>query len=450
MKIYSSYGHKTSSSRSDGWVMRYVASSCSTKRSLGLHHPLRRQGGIEYLDSEPEESWRVSCIETGIDSETGTRVRLAAAHLGSGPVMVTYGDGVGSIDVDALLAFHRAKGKLATVTAVQPPSRFGELVVDRDGLAREFAEKPQTSAGTINGGFMVFEREAIERYFPSDFDCMLEKEPLTAWPRTASSPPTSTGDSGSASTRTRADVARRPVGERRSAVADLGVTHEALARLSSVRDARITPTSTCARTPDHDHYQLVRLPPDCRARDRNGLRTRRARGEMFGFGSLGGEWEDPVLTPAQQLAGLALTPSGRGAGSSPPREPSSAGVMRPISGVPKTSASPCRSPPSRRRRRARVLRRRGGRRHLHVRLGRLLRIRVGFGPEPAHCGHGHASRRRRVLDAGGGWRGLAFGGAPFCGSGAEVRLTSPPFPLPAHRRAAVTGWPRERRRAHVR
>jgi glucose-1-phosphate cytidylyltransferase len=76
------------------------------------------------------------------------------------------------------LAFHRAKGKLATVTAVQPPSRFGELVVDRDGLAREFAEKPQTSAGTINGGFMVFEREAIERYFPSDFDCMLEKEPL--------------------------------------------------------------------------------------------------------------------------------------------------------------------------------------------------------------------------------------------------------------------------------
>jgi glucose-1-phosphate cytidylyltransferase len=92
--------------------------------------------------------------------------------------MVTYGDGVGSIDIDALLAFHRAKGKLATVTAVQPPSRFGELVVDRDGLAREFAEKPQTSAGTINGGFMVFEREAIERYFPSDFDCMLEKEPL--------------------------------------------------------------------------------------------------------------------------------------------------------------------------------------------------------------------------------------------------------------------------------
>ena len=61
---------------------------------------------------------------------------------------------------------------------MQPPSRFGELVVDSEGLARDFAEKPQTSIGAINGGFMVFEREAIDRYFPSDFDCMLETEPL--------------------------------------------------------------------------------------------------------------------------------------------------------------------------------------------------------------------------------------------------------------------------------
>jgi glucose-1-phosphate cytidylyltransferase len=117
-------------------------------------------------------------VDTGVDSLTGTRVRLAAAHLSDGPIMVTYGDGVAPIDLDALLAFHREKGKLATITAVQPPSRFGELVVDKEGLAREFAEKPQTSAGSINGGFMIFEREAIERYFPTDFDYMLEREPL--------------------------------------------------------------------------------------------------------------------------------------------------------------------------------------------------------------------------------------------------------------------------------
>jgi glucose-1-phosphate cytidylyltransferase len=179
MKIYSSYGHKDFV-LALGWlgdeIRRFFLEYEALTRDFTIRYGAR--GGIEYLDSEPEEGWQVSCIETGIDSETGTRVRLAAAHLGPGPVMVTYGDGVGSIDIDALLAFHRAKGKLATVTAVQPPSRFGELVVDRDGLAREFAEKPQTSAGTINGGFMVFEREAIERYFPSDFDCMLEKEPL--------------------------------------------------------------------------------------------------------------------------------------------------------------------------------------------------------------------------------------------------------------------------------
>ena len=140
--------------------------------------------------------------------------------------MVTYGDGVGSIDIDALLAFHRAKGKLATVTAVQPPSRFGELVVDRDGLAREFAEKPQTSAGTINGGFMVFEREAIDRYFPSDFDCMLEKEPLNGLASDGQlAAYEHRGFWQCVDTPPRADVARRPVGERRRAVADLDLTH---------------------------------------------------------------------------------------------------------------------------------------------------------------------------------------------------------------------------------
>jgi glucose-1-phosphate cytidylyltransferase len=92
--------------------------------------------------------------------------------------MVTYGDGVGSVDVEALLAFHRAKGKLATITVVQPPSRFGELTVDGDGLARAFVEKPQNSTGAINGVFMIFEREAIDRYIPPDSDCMLERQPL--------------------------------------------------------------------------------------------------------------------------------------------------------------------------------------------------------------------------------------------------------------------------------
>lgn len=141
---------------------------------------LGRPGHIDYLDGHPDQGWRVSCIDTGRDSLTGTRVRLATRHLPDGPVMVTYGDGVGDVDVTALLDFHRSHGKLATVTAVRPPGRFGELVLDEGGRVREFAEKPQTSTGSINGGFMVFERSAIDEFVPAEGNVMLEREPMAA------------------------------------------------------------------------------------------------------------------------------------------------------------------------------------------------------------------------------------------------------------------------------
>lgn len=92
--------------------------------------------------------------------------------------MVTYGDCIGDIDIAALLDCHRRAGRLATITAVQPPSRFGELAIGHGGLVTSFVEKPQTSTGAINGGFMVFEREALDRYFPTEGDYMLEREPL--------------------------------------------------------------------------------------------------------------------------------------------------------------------------------------------------------------------------------------------------------------------------------
>lgn len=125
-----------------------------------------------------EPGWRVACEDTGRDSLTGTRVRRAAAAAGDGPVMVTYGDGVGDIDVTALVEFHRSHGRLATITAVHPPGRFGELVLAGDRVD-QFVEKPQVSDGWINGGFMVLEREAIEGYIPDD-DVMLEREPIAA------------------------------------------------------------------------------------------------------------------------------------------------------------------------------------------------------------------------------------------------------------------------------
>jgi glucose-1-phosphate cytidylyltransferase len=119
--------------------------------------------------------WRVSVVDTGLDTMTGGRVRRLRPLLGDGPFMVTYGDGLGAIDLGALRAFHRAHGRLATVTAVRPPARFGNLALDADRV-REFAEKPQTGEGWINGGFFVFEPGVFD--YIRDDATSLEQEPL--------------------------------------------------------------------------------------------------------------------------------------------------------------------------------------------------------------------------------------------------------------------------------
>jgi glucose-1-phosphate cytidylyltransferase len=122
----------------------------------------------------PPESWDVTVIDTGLETMTGGRVRRLGAHL-TGRFMVTYGDGVANVAIDRLLAFHEGHGRIATVTAVRPPSRFGALTLEGDRVA-EFSEKPQAEAGWINGGFFVFERTMLD-YLTSD-DSVLEREPL--------------------------------------------------------------------------------------------------------------------------------------------------------------------------------------------------------------------------------------------------------------------------------
>jgi glucose-1-phosphate cytidylyltransferase len=181
MKLYASHGH-TEFTLALGWLGAEIRRFFLHYEAMTRDFTVERgsPGRIDYLEDHPEAGWRVTCRDTGLDALTGTRVRLAAAGLPAGPLMVSYGDCVGDVDVTALLAHHRASGRLATVTAVQPPSRFGELLIDSSGAVREFTEKPQTSTGAINGGFMVFEREAIDRYFPADGDFMLEREPLSS------------------------------------------------------------------------------------------------------------------------------------------------------------------------------------------------------------------------------------------------------------------------------
>jgi glucose-1-phosphate cytidylyltransferase len=116
---------------------------------------------VEVLSSHAEAGWRVTLAETGEKTLTGGRLRRVASYLGRQRFMVTYGDGVADIDVKRLLAFHEAHGKLGTITAVRPSSRFGEVVIER-GVVRAFAEKPQVQAGWINGGFFVFQPEVLD------------------------------------------------------------------------------------------------------------------------------------------------------------------------------------------------------------------------------------------------------------------------------------------------
>jgi glucose-1-phosphate cytidylyltransferase len=180
MKTYAAFGH-TDFVLALGYLgdvikrffLQYEPLMCDFTIELGT------PGSISYLHEHPESGWRVTCVDTGLDALTGTRVRRAARHLGDGPVMITYGDGVSDIDITALLELHRSHGRLATVTAVHPPGRFGELRLGPHDDVMAFEEKPQTSTGAINGGYMVLEREAIDRYIPVDDDVMLEREPLS-------------------------------------------------------------------------------------------------------------------------------------------------------------------------------------------------------------------------------------------------------------------------------
>jgi len=132
--------------------------------------------GEAHYQNNDIEDWKVQLIDTGDRSLTGGRLhRLEPILRDQGTFMLTYGDGVSNIDIEKLLAFHRSHGKLATVTAVRPPARFGTMRFDGD-LVSDFSEKPQTGEGWINGGFFVFEPEVFD-YLNGDLT-VLEKGPL--------------------------------------------------------------------------------------------------------------------------------------------------------------------------------------------------------------------------------------------------------------------------------
>lgn len=121
-----------------------------------------------------ESDWQVTLAETGLQTMTGGRVKRIEKYIDGETFMLTYGDGVANIDIHELLKFHKKRGKIATVTAVRPIARFGELSVNGD-LAGSFREKPQLHSGWINGGFFVFQKGVFDYL---DEDCVLEREPM--------------------------------------------------------------------------------------------------------------------------------------------------------------------------------------------------------------------------------------------------------------------------------
>jgi glucose-1-phosphate cytidylyltransferase len=177
MKIYGHYdmsrfilclGYK-------GWVI---------KQYFLRYHEMMRDFTVS-MDGAPdpvwhnragEESWRVTCAETGETTGTGGRLYRVRDYIDSDTFFFTYGDAVSDVDVDKLLAYHREKGRIATVTGVHPTSRYGEMTVT-DGIAEEFNEKPTVAEGVVSGGFFVFQKEIFD-YLNEDPDLFLEFQPL--------------------------------------------------------------------------------------------------------------------------------------------------------------------------------------------------------------------------------------------------------------------------------
>jgi glucose-1-phosphate cytidylyltransferase len=153
------------------YIKQYFLNNYQLRNSISI---TLRDGRVQVEDIHRED-WRVQLTDTGADTQTGGRMKRLKEFVGNETFMMTYGDGVSSVDPRELLAFHKKHGKLATVTAVRPPARFGGLEFNGDMVTR-FEEKPHTGEGWINGGFFVLEPAVLD-YIAGD-DTHFEREPL--------------------------------------------------------------------------------------------------------------------------------------------------------------------------------------------------------------------------------------------------------------------------------
>jgi glucose-1-phosphate cytidylyltransferase len=152
-------------------IKKYMVDYCSLHSNLTVN---LKNGQVTVHDG-PKQDWTVELIDTGMRTQTGGRIKRLAPHLDGETFMLTWGDGLSDVDLQRLLDFHRSHGRLATVTAVRPPARYGYMKFDGD-IVVEFAEKPQIGEGWINGAFFVLEPDVFD-YIEGD-DTVWEREPL--------------------------------------------------------------------------------------------------------------------------------------------------------------------------------------------------------------------------------------------------------------------------------
>ena len=177
MMHYSTYGFKefvVALGYKGEYIKRYMADYCALAPDLRVS---LKTGSVERHGNgeRGSEDWVVDLIDTGQKTNTGGRIKRLSPHLGDETFMLTWGDGVSNINLNDLLKFHRRHGRVATVTAVRPPARFGRLELDGERVAR-FDEKPLSGEAWINGAFFVLERRVFD-YIDGD-DTLFEREPL--------------------------------------------------------------------------------------------------------------------------------------------------------------------------------------------------------------------------------------------------------------------------------
>lgn len=176
MKIYSSYGFHEfviCLGYKGYCIKEYFAHYFLHESDVTFDFSNQNKRMIHHHSAEP---WQVTLVNTGRDTMTGGRVKRIREYLDNEPFMLTYGDGVADVNINDLLAYHQAHGKLATVTSIQPSGRFGSLDLDDNNVVHGFKEKPKGDGAWINGGFFVLQPEVLD-YIEGDAT-ILERAPL--------------------------------------------------------------------------------------------------------------------------------------------------------------------------------------------------------------------------------------------------------------------------------